>query len=52
MEQTGQVAVKRAKQLCLTCIDLLRGSRVCPFLLGFHLPGEKGEKGTGKGKHG
>ena len=50
-------AAGQAAQVCmpsssrLTCSDLSRGSSICPFLSGFHLPGEKGEKGLGKGKH-
>lgn len=50
--QEGQVA-----QVCvpssswLTCRDLSRGRCICPFLSGFSLPGERGEKGLGKGKH-
>lgn len=47
--QVAQVCVPSSS--CLTCSDLLRGSRICPFLSGFNLPGEKGEKGSGKGKH-
>lgn len=48
--QVAQVCVPSSSQL--TCRDLSRGRRICPFLSGFGLPGEKGEKGLGKGKHG
>lgn len=47
--QVAQVCVPSSSQL--TCSDLSRGRRICPFLSGFSLPGEKGEKGLGKGKH-